>query len=154
MLFDHGQKHLPEFLSYSIGSPRHAHKISAGCCPGHFLHKGAAVLADVFPGTRMPSSSGSPSSSLPVTLQAQLLQVFLEASPTSPRLPLIMTFLNSKIPGHFAPLLFDSPQTILHKCFRCLCCLCLSCLTSTAYAFTPGGSGHLWLTCLIRLHMT
>lgn len=110
LLFDHGQKHIPEFLSYSVGSPRHAQKISAGCCPGHFFHKGAAffysaVLADVFPGTWMPSSSGSPSSSLPVTLQAKLLQVFLKASPTSPRLPLKMTFLNSKIPGHFAPLI-------------------------------------------------
>lgn len=110
LLFDHDQKQLPEFLSYSVGSRRHAHKISAGCCPGHFLHKGAAffysaVLADVFPGTWMPSSSGSPSSSLPVTLQAQLLQLFLKASPASPRLLWKWPFSTLKSQGIFAPLI-------------------------------------------------
>lgn len=146
VLFYLGQKHLPDFLSYSVVSPRHAHKISAGCCPGHFSHKWAAffysaVLTGVFLGTWKPSS-GSPSSSLPVPLQAQLLQVFLKTSPASPRLHLKMTFLISKIPGDFAPLLFYLPQTILHKSFGCICCLCLmTALPSTSMPLLPGALG-------------
>ena len=117
------------------------------CCSGHFSHKGAAffysaVLTGVFPGTWKPSSSGSPSSSLPVPLQVKLLQVFLKASPASPRLDLKMTFLISKIPGDFAPLLFYLPQTILHKPFGCICCLYLmTALPSTSQPLLPGAQG-------------